>query len=126
MNLIQDSTVAYLEELKEVTLSDKDNIQQMNNILLNRIDAKNEEINTLKNTLTTICKKLDNSINKTNPKSTKENGKCFNETYYHYCWSHRRTGNARHTSKNCFRRKAGYQEEAIISNRKGGSEENCS
>lgn len=75
----------------------------MNNILLNKIDAKNEYLANLKSTLAAINKKLDDSLKKGN-KPNDRNPVCKiyePEGFYVYFWSHSRTGNGRHTSVNC-------------------------
>ena len=42
-----------------------------------------------------------------------------------YCWTHGRTRNNNHLSSTCINKKAGHQDDATLSNHKGGSDRFC-
>ena len=57
------------------------------------------------------------SNNSSNTRSNKNNKS--------YCWTHERTCNPRHVSLNCRNKRDGHKDEAVLSNRMGGSDKYC-
>ena len=79
-------------------------------------------------TITTLLKEMKSKLFQLESKMDKllTSKPTYNRNSDHYCWSHGRTFNPNHTSKNCRFRKPGHKEEATLSNRMEGNDKQCS
>ena len=57
-----------LKEIRDATIADKEQIQYMNNILLNKIDEKHNELKECKRLLTTLSYKME-KLNNPHPQN---------------------------------------------------------
>ena len=94
-------------------------MQHVNNVLLNKIEEKNNDLNKCKDLLTSSCAKVD-AVNSAKTNTPKLPGISRLENFYKHCHTHGRIGNPLHASATHANPKEGYEKSAIIFNRKGG------
>ena len=80
-----------------------------------------ETINSAFTTMTATIKVLQEKIEAMEKGSSRKR----NNNNKKYCWTHGCTRNNNHLSSTCVNKKAGHQDDATLSNRKGGSTRFC-
>jgi hypothetical protein len=113
-NPIADTANA-LNALAEATSADRVavmNLTQANSTLTLQLSEMNDIIKKMSTQMT----ELQKTVNK--PKT-------YNRNSEHYCWSHGRTRNPKHTSPTCNHKKEGHKDDATLHDKKGGSEMYC-
>ena len=124
INLVKDSKITFLEKVRDATISEKENNQQLNNILMNKINEKHNESRKIKNFIDAMSKKLNNIGSNKNTRRNnwpKNKNKLFDKGYYCYFWTHGCTGNYQHISQNCTRPDGRHEIESTIGNKIRGS-----
>ena len=80
--------------------------------------------------VTTLLKEMKSKMSQLESKldkllQTSSKTPTYDRSSENYCWSHGRTFNHNHTSKNCRFQKPGHKEDATLHNKMGGSTKQC-
>ena len=106
------------------TCDDNNEAQGIADIIADLAQSASENkkmINSTFTTMTTTIKALPAKIEAMEKGSSRKG----NNNNKSYCWTHGRTRNNNHLSSTCINKKAGHQDDATLSNRKGGSDRFC-
>ena len=90
-----------------------------NKELTSHLDTMTSKVASLETKISSLEVKIDKLITLSPRKNT------YDRNSNHYCWTHGRTFNSNHTSKNCTQRKDGHKENATLHQKMGGNDKNC-
>ena len=118
----QHQTALALQSLANATSDDRNavaNLSLANKELTTHLEAMTTKVTSLETKVSQLESKIDKLITLASKRIT------YDRSSTHYCWTHGRTFNSNHTSKNCTQRKDGHKENATLNTRLGGSDRNC-
>ena len=116
MNIRQDDV--------QPACDDNDEAQGIADIITDLAQSVSEDKETIDSafaTMTATVKALQAKIKAMEKGSSRKR----NNNNKSYCWTHGRTRNNNHLNSTCINKKAGHQDDATLSNCKGGSDRFC-
>ena len=118
----QHQTALALQALADATADDRyavANLSMANKELTSHLDTMTSKVASLETKISSLEVKIDKLITLSPRKNT------YDRNSNHYCWTHGRTFNSNHTSKNCTQRKEGHKKNATLHQKMGGNDRNC-